>query len=100
MVKKKSRTHLTNDMKMKVAREYKKAPRNKKQEVMEKYGVSRSAICRWLADGILRQEKQSVKKQKRSPQDLLWDVVLDARASGKISTEDARRLLSIELEHD
>jgi hypothetical protein len=96
-----SPTLLSDSMKKKVATEYLYAKREDRREIAKKYNISTGAVTGWIRDGNVFKNPSIAalvpvpRKEERSLDDLLWEVVIKARESGIISTVEAKRLLEL-----
>lgn len=92
------RVHFTPDMQAKIAREYAGARLKDKAAIRAKYGVSTSAICRWLKDSS-RASGAAIpgKRVATGLEEILWKVVIEARRAGTVTKEEARQILELVL---
>lgn len=92
---KKAPTIVTDDMRAKIAREYRNARKAEKAGIRAKYNVSTGAINDWIIKGYADRPVNGEPAGDRPLDELLWAVVIKARETGEISLTEARKLLEL-----
>ena len=93
----KSPTFVTDDMRHKIAGEYRRARKMEKAGICTRYNISGSAICNWITQGYgdATPPAAAVAPADRPLDELLWAVVIAAREAGSVTLAEAKRLLEL-----
>jgi hypothetical protein len=97
----KQRVHYSEDMRAKILAQYEAASRGKKEAVLSRYRISRSAVLRWREEMRARDtmtppvSDSAGRIDRQEARSLLWMITADARRRGTLTIEQALAVVGL-----